>query len=138
MSTEEKLVRAMGRTAGGVKGIKLKQNDSVVGAVVAESNKTLMTVTEKGYGKRTPISDYRLTARGGSGVINIKITEKNGEVVGIKSVTNEDELMFITQSGILLRMKATDVSVIGRNTQGVRVIRLGEKDKLINLAKVEE
>ncbi|RLE48015.1 DNA gyrase subunit A [Candidatus Woesearchaeota archaeon] len=131
-------VRPMGRTAFGVIGIKLKGEDEVVGAVVADETKTILTVTEKGYGKRTPIKDYRLIARGGVGVINIKITEKNGNVVGIAEVSDEDDIMFITQAGVLLRSKAKEISVIGRNTQGVRVMRLHENDKLVSLAKIAE
>lgn len=134
----EEDVRPMGRTAYGVRGIKLKKDDFVIGAVVAEKGKTLLTVTEYGYGKRTDLEDYRLISRGGVGVINIKITEKNSGVVGICVVDDADELMFITQSGILLRMKSKEISVIGRSTQGVRIMRLSQGDKLINLAKIQE
>ncbi len=133
--SEEK-VRPMGRTASGVIGIKLKKEDEVVGAVVADETKSLLTVTANGFGKRTLISDYRLIARGGIGVINIKITEKNGDVVGVKVVGDEDELMFITQTGILLRMKSKEINVIGRNTQGVRIMKLSKDDQLISLTKV--
>ncbi len=128
-------VRAMGRTATGVIGIRLRE-DKVVGATLADDKLTLVTVTENGFGKRTPISDYRLINRGGVGVINIKITDKNGKVVGIASVTDGDELMLISQSGILIRTPVKGISVIGRNTQGVRVMKLDEKDKVISLAKV--
>ncbi|MBW2970177.1 DNA gyrase subunit A [Candidatus Woesearchaeota archaeon] len=128
-------VRAMGRTAAGVIGIRLR-DDSVVGATIADDKLTLVTVTEKGFGKRTLISDYRLISRGGVGVINIKITDKNGCVVGIASVTEEDELMLISQSGILIRTPVKGISVIGRNTQGVRVMKLEENDKVISLAKI--
>jgi DNA gyrase subunit A len=128
-------VRPMGRTATGVIGIRLR-DDSVVGATIADDKLSLVTVTENGYGKRSPISDYRLINRGGVGVINIKITEKNGQVVGIAQVTDNDELMLISQSGVLIRTPVTGISVIGRNTQGVRVMRLDEKDKVISLAKI--
>ncbi len=128
-------VRAMGRTATGVYGIRLR-DDKVVGATIADDNRSLVTVTENGYGKRSPISDYRLINRGGVGVINIKITDKNGAVVGIASVTDADELMLISQSGVLIRTPVTGISVIGRNTQGVRVMRLDEKDKVISIAKI--
>ncbi len=128
-------VRAMGRTATGVIGIRLR-DDKVVGATIADDKLTLVTVTENGYGKRTPISDYRLINRGGVGVINIKITDKNGSVVSIAAVTDQDELMLISQAGVLIRTPVTGISVIGRNTQGVRVMKLDEKDKVISLAKV--
>lgn len=128
-------VRPMGRTATGVIGIRLRE-DKVVGATIADDKKTLVTVTEHGYGKRTIIEDYRLTARGGVGVINIKITDKNGKVVGIQSVDETDELMLISQSGVLIRTPASGVSVIGRNTQGVRVMKLDEGDKVMSVAKI--
>jgi len=128
-------VRHMGRTATGVIGIRLR-DDAVVGASIADDSHTLVTITEKGYGKRTEISDYRLISRGGVGVINIKITDKNGCVVGIQSVTDDDELMLISQSGILIRTPVKGISVIGRNTQGVRIMRLDENDKVISVARI--
>ncbi len=128
-------VRPMGRTATGVIGIRLR-DDFVVGATIADDKLSLVTVTENGHGKRSPISDYRLINRGGVGVINIKITDKNGSVVGIASVTDGDELMLISQSGVLIRTPVKGISVIGRNTQGVRVMKLDEKDKVISLAKI--
>ncbi len=131
----EKDLRPMGRTAAGVRGIKLKGDDYVVGMVKAISGKTILTITEKGFGKRTLVEDYRLIKRGGVGVINIKITEKNGNVVGIKSVDDDDGLMFITRNGIIIRIAANGISTIGRNTQGVRVMRLDDTDSLISIAK---
>ncbi len=128
-------VRPMGRTAAGVIGIRLR-DDKVVGATIADDKLSLVTVTENGYGKRSPIADYRLINRGGVGVINIKITDKNGKVVGIANVTDEDELMLISQSGVLIRTPVKGISVIGRNTQGVRVMKLDEKDKVISIAKI--
>jgi DNA gyrase subunit A len=128
-------VRSMGRTATGVIGIRLR-DDQVIGATIADDKLSLVTITENGYGKRSPISDYRLINRGGVGVINIKITEKNGAVVGIATVTDSDELMLISQNGVLIRTPVTGISVIGRNTQGVRVMRLDDKDKVISLAKI--
>ncbi len=128
-------VRPMGRTATGVIGIRLR-DDQVIGATIADDKLSLVTITENGYGKRSPISDYRLINRGGVGVINIKITEKNGAVVGIAAVTDTDELMLISQSGVLIRTPVTGISIIGRNTQGVRVMRLDEKDKVISVAKI--
>lgn len=131
----EEDVRPMGRTAGGVIGIRLR-DDRVVGATIADDNKTLLTITENGFGKRTQISDYRLINRGGVGVINIKITDKNGKVVSIASITDQDELMLISQNGVLIRTPAQGISTIGRNTQGVRVMKLDEKDKVISIAKI--
>ncbi len=128
-------VRPMGRTATGVIGIRLR-DDQVIGATIADDKLSLVTITENGYGKRSPISDYRLINRGGVGVINIKITDKNGAVVGIATVTDSDELMLISQNGVLIRTPVTGISIIGRNTQGVRVMRLDEKDKVISLAKI--
>lgn len=133
----EENVRAMGRTATGVIGIKLR-NDRVIGATIADENKTLLTITSKGYGKRTPIKDYRRTSRGGVGVINIKSTEKNGKVVSIAAVKGDDGLMIISQNGVLIRTSAKGISVVGRNTQGVRVMRLKEDDKVISVAKIVE
>jgi len=133
---KEDNIRPMGRTASGVRGIKLKGDDTVIGMVRANEEKTLLTVTEKGFGKRTKVSDYRLISRGGVGVINIKITDKNGKVAAIRSLTEDDGLMFITQNGIIIRITSKDISVIGRNTQGVRVMRLSEGDKLVAAAKV--
>ncbi|MBW3005140.1 DNA gyrase subunit A, partial [Candidatus Woesearchaeota archaeon] len=135
---DEKDVRPMGRTARGVIGIKLKRHDNVVGAVVAEAKKTLLTVTEKGYGKRTPIEDYRLISRGGVGVINIKVTDKNGKAVAIKSVADDDEIILISQNGIVIRTAAKGISIVGRATQGVRVMRLESKDKLVAAAKIAQ
>lgn len=132
----ENNIRQMGRTAAGVRGIKTKGDDKVIGMVKAEENKTLLTVTEKGFGKRTGILDYRLINRGGVGVINIKITEKNGKVSSIMSIDDNDGLMFITKNGIIIRIGAKDISVIGRNTQGVRVMRLEEGDSLAAAAKI--
>lgn len=129
-------VRPMGRTAVGVRGIKLRDNDRVVGMVKADDGKSLLTVTENGFGKRTPVSDYRIIRRGGVGVINIKVTGKNGPVASIKQVTDDDGLMFITKNGISIRIAAGGISVIGRNTQGVRVMKLSAGDKLVAAAKV--
>jgi len=129
-------LRPMGRTAVGVRGIKLKGDDRVIGMVRAVGSKTLMTLTGKGFGKRTSMEDYRQIKRGGVGVINIKITEKNGKVASIKSVKDDDSIMCITKQGIIIRIAAKDISVIGRNTQGVRVMKLGEGDSLVAAAKV--
>ncbi len=129
-------VRAVGRSARGVKGIRLKQQDRVIGMVIADESKTLMTVTENGFGKRTPIKDYRLISRGGSGVINIQTTERNGKAIAIKTITEEDGLVFISKSGIIIRVPAKDISLIGRNTQGSRIMRLDKADKVVAVAKI--
>jgi DNA gyrase subunit A len=134
----EENVRPMGRSARGVRGIRLRKSDSaeadeVVGMAVIprEEPATLLTVCEKGYGKRTPTSDYPTKNRGGKGVITIKTTERNGKVVGLRLVTDEDDLMLITDGGKLIRMPVAGIPTIGRNTQGVRLIRLEQ-------AQVEE
>ena len=132
----EDQVRSMGRTAYGVKGINLAAGDYVVGMVAVKRDSTLLTVTENGYGKRTQISDYRLTKRGGKGVINIKASDRNGEVVAIHEVVERDELILITKEGIANRQSVKDVKVIGRNTQGVRMISLGKGDKVTDVARM--
>lgn len=133
---EEKDVRPTGRSAQGVRGIKLKEKDEVIGMEVASDEMTLLSVTENGYGKRTPISEYRLISRGGSGVINIQCSDRNGNVVSICSLTDNDDIMLISKNGIVIRIPATDISVIGRNTQGVRIMKLEESDKVVAAVKV--
>lgn len=135
---EESDVRNMGRGATGVRGIRLKGDDKVVGMVVAEDDKTLLTVTENGYGKRTQVSDYRLTSRGGSGVINIICSERNGKVVSITNVEDSDEVLLISKKGIVIRTPAKDISIIGRATQGVRLMKLEEGDKAVGAAKIQK
>jgi DNA gyrase subunit A len=129
-------VRAVGRYSQGVIGIRLKGDDKVIGMVDAEPTKTLLTLTENGFGKRTDINDYRLINRGGSGVINIKTTERNGKVVSIMSVSDEDELMLISVGGQVIRTSSKFISVIGRNTQGVRIMRLRTGDRIADAAKI--
>jgi DNA gyrase subunit A len=132
-------VRPMGRTAAGVRGIKLAKRDCVVAMVViSEAQDTLFTVTENGYGKRTQVSEYRVQSRGGKGVINIKTTEKVGPVVGVILVNSHDEVMLIGTSGNIIRIGVQDVRVIGRSTQGVRLIRIQEGDHLAAVAKLAE
>ena len=133
---KEQAVRSMGRTATGVRGITLKDNDEVVGAVKADDQKTLLTITENGFGKGTAVSEYRLTNRGGIGVRNIICSERNGKVVSIIPIVENDELIFISKNGIVLRTKAKEISVIGRATQGSRIMRLAENDKLVSVAKL--
>src|SRR5687768_17823605 len=113
-------VGAMGRTAYGVRGISLREGDSVIAMEVLKPGGTILTVTEQGYGKRTELDEYRVQSRGGIGIINIQTSERNGQVVGIAQVTDEDELMLITQQGKTLRMAAKDIRIIGRATQGVK------------------
>jgi DNA gyrase subunit A len=105
--------------------------------IVDESNQ-LLTVTENGFGKRTPVSEYRKTNRGGSGIINIKTSERNGSVVGLKRVSDKHDIMLITKNGIIIRCDVGRISVIGRNTQGVRLINLDEGDKVVDVAIVEK
>jgi len=133
---EEQTVRSMGRTATGVRGITLKDNDEVIGAVKADDKKTLLTITENGFRKGTTVSEYRLTNRGGIGVRNILCSERNGKVVSIIPITENDELIFISKNGIVLRTEAKEISVIGRATQGSRIMRLAEKDTLVSAAKI--
>ncbi len=132
----EQNVRAMGRTARGVKGISLGRDDQVVAMAIAKPSGTLLTVCENGYGKRTAFDQYRLQGRGGKGVINIRTTQRNGQVVGLKTVTDEDELMMITVNGMMLRTPIAGVRVIGRATQGVRLIRPQQGDKVVAVARI--
>ncbi len=132
----EKDVKSVGRNSIGVRGIRLKKDDKLVGMEVADDNATLLTLTENGYGKRTKLADYRLIRRGGSGVKNIKPSERNGKVIGIKAVSEDDDIIFITQQGMTIRTYVKDISCIGRNTQGVRLMKLKEKDKVSSIARV--
>jgi DNA gyrase subunit A len=132
----EENVRAMGRTAYGVKGINLATGDKVVAMVVVKGETTLLVATENGYGKRTLISDYRITNRGGKGIINVKTSDRNGKVVAIKEVVDDDELILITQKGIANRQAVSQIKTIGRNTQGVRLIALKEGDHLADVARL--
>ena len=134
----ESRIRAMGRSARGVRGIHLAKEDYVVGMEVVSPGDVILTATERGYGKRSRVDDYRLTNRGGKGVLNIKVTEKNGPVVGIRRVTEDDEFMLITSGGQLIRSRVQDVSVIGRAAQGVRLIGVKEGDRVAALARIEE
>jgi DNA gyrase subunit A len=131
-------VRSMGRTAYGVRGIALRDNDDVVAMEVVRPGGTVLTVTANGYGKRTDLDEYRLQSRGGSGIINIQASDRNGAVVGIAYVSDQHELMFITQQGQTLRMHAGDVRVIGRATQGVRFIEVAEGDSVVSVVRLAE
>jgi len=132
----ENTIRPMGRNASGLRGVKLKGDDEVIGMEIALENAHLLTITEKGYGKRTIISEYRLTNRGGSGVRNINVTDKTGKVVGIKTVMDDDEVLILSEKGIAIRIPVKEISSIGRNTQGVRVMKLDEKDKVSLMTRV--
>ncbi len=133
---DEQDVRAMGRTAAGVRAVRLSKDDYVIGLEVALEIATLLTVTENGYGKRTIISDYRLIKRGGKGVINIKTSSRNGNVIGIKTVLPHDEVMLVTQKGVVIRVPAEGISEVGRNTQGVRIMKLREGEKVKSVTRI--
>ncbi|MGE7980334.1 DNA gyrase subunit A [Psychrobacillus sp. NPDC093200] len=133
---EETDIRSMGRTAGGVRGIRLKDDDYVVGMEIIEPGQEILVVTEKGYGKRTPESEYRLQTRGGMGVKTCQITEKNGPLCAVKAVEGLEDLMLITINGMLIRMDVNDISITGRSTQGVRLMRLSNNELIATVAKV--
>jgi len=133
---DEKQVRSMGRVSRGVIGIKVRNKDSVVGMVITEKKSSLLTVCENGYGKRTSLNNYRPQGRGGLGLINIKTTKRNGKVVALKAVHSKDDLMMITAKGIIIRTGLEQIRTIGRNTQGVRLIKLGSGDKLVAVEKI--
>ena len=134
---KEEKVRSMGRNSQGVRGVSLQPGDEVVGMVVVKNDGVLLTICANGYGKRTPVSDYRLTNRGGKGVINIKTSERNGPVVSVMDVTEDSDVVIVTSNGILIRQPIREVSIIGRNTQGVRLINLDADDQVIDVARVE-
>ncbi len=133
---QENDVRPMGRTAAGVRGIRLTPGDEVIGMLAAEEGKSILTITTKGYGKRTSIVDYRLCNRGGKGVTNIKITDKNGPVTAVMLIEGNEEIMIVSKLGVGIRIKCTDISIIGRATQGVRIMRMEEGDKVAAAAKI--
>jgi len=133
----EKDVRDMGRTATGVRGVRLGKGDRVVGLLVIRNDQTtVLVVTEKGYGKRSDINDYRITKRGGKGVITVKTTDKVGKLIALMEVVDRDELVIISTQGMVIRQSVKDLRVMGRNTQGVRVIRLNEHDSIADIARV--
>ena len=133
---EENKVRAMGRTAYGVKGIELAKKDYVVGMVVVKRDTSILTVAELGFGKRSEISEYRVTNRGGKGVINMKTTDKTGNVIAVKEVVDKDGLMIITEKGIVIRQDIKSIRVIGRATQGVKLINLESGDRVTDVARI--
>ncbi|AZB29007.1 DNA gyrase subunit A [Chryseobacterium balustinum] len=135
----EEKVREVGRGSIGVRGIMMEENDEVIGMIVVNDveRETVLVVSEKGYGKRTAVEDYRITNRGGKGVITLNITEKTGNLIAIQNVTDEDGLMIINKSGVAIRMNMDEMRVMGRNTQGVRMINLKKNDEIAAIAKVE-
>ena len=137
----EEDVRDMGRTARGVKGITLDEGDAVVAMDIITpgvEGASILSVTENGYGKRTLVEEYPLQSRGGKGVITIKTTERNGKLVGVQQITDEDDLMLITDKGKIIRLRGKEISVIGRNTQGVRLIELETGERVMALARLAE
>ncbi|MBW8522600.1 DNA gyrase subunit A [Chryseobacterium chendengshani] len=135
----EAKVREVGRGSIGVRGISMEDNDEAIGMIVVNDleNDTVLVVSEKGYGKRTAVEDYRITNRGGKGVITLNITEKTGNLIAIQNVTDEDGLMIINKSGVAIRMNMNEMRVMGRNTQGVKMINLKKNDEIAAIAKVE-
>lgn len=135
---EEDQVRSMGRTASGVRGISLRENDKVVSMEILEADSQVLHVTNRGIGKRTPEDQYRKTNRGGKGIFACKLTEETGDVVTVKAVSGEEDIMLITVAGVLIRIPVASISQTGRNTQGVRLIRLQEEEKVATVAKISE
>jgi DNA gyrase subunit A len=136
----ERDVRPMGRTASGVRAVTLESStDKVIGMVcISRGDANLLVVSEKGYGKRSNIDDYRITKRGGKGVKTLNITDKTGKLVAIKEVVDDDELMIINRSGITIRIKVSELRVMGRATQGVRLIKLNEDDQISSVEKIQK
>jgi DNA gyrase subunit A len=124
-------IRPMGRTAAGVNGIHLAHGDFVVGAIVLSSETSILTVTENGYGKRSPVDEYRIQKRGGKGIFAIKASDRNGAVIGAMQVDNESEVILIANSGKMIRMPLENIRIIGRTTQGVRLINLEDGEKVV-------
>ncbi len=131
-------VRTMGRTARGVRGIKLQSEQHMISLIVLKENGAILTATQHGYGKRTSVEEFSAHGRGGQGVIAIQTSERNGEVIGAQQVFDNDELMLITDSGMLVRTRIAEISQVGRNTQGVRLITLSEGENLVGIQRIEE
>lgn len=134
----ETKVRSMGRVACGVRGVRLQEGQQVISLIIADAQGEILTTTENGYGKRTPIDEHRITGRGGQGVVAIKTSERNGRVVGAAQVFSGDEVMLISDRGTLVRTRVDEIANVGRNSQGVRLIRLNEGEKLVGLQRIEE
>ncbi|WP_138419187.1 DNA gyrase subunit A [Aquibacillus sediminis] len=133
----EEQIRSMGRTAAGVKGISLRDDDIVVSMEIIEDGYHVLNVTENGYGKRTPAEEYRITNRGGKGIFTCNVTEKTGKIVAVKAVNGEEDIMIITAAGVLIRMPVDSISITGRNTQGVKLIRVQDEEKVATVARIE-
>jgi DNA gyrase subunit A len=133
---KESDVRAMGRTAAGVRGIRLAKGDEVISLIINDGD-DILTATENGYGKRTRVDEFSVQGRGGQGVIAIQTSERNGKCVGALQANDEHQIMLISDAGTLVRIGVSEVSVLGRNTQGVRLIKLGESEKLVGLQRIE-
>ena len=131
-------IRPMGRTATGVRGIKLQEGQRVVSLIVPRGEGAILTVTENGFGKRTPLVDYPAKSRATQGVVSIKVSERNGKVVGAVQVDENMEIMLISDKGTLVRTRVNEVSVVGRNTQGVRLIRTADDESVVGLERIEE
>ena len=134
----ESSVRTMGRTASGVKGIKIKKNDKVVSLIVPQKKDNILIATRNGYGKRTKITDFPIKSRATQGVISIKITKKNGKIIGAITVMEKDQIMMITNAGTLVRIRVSEIGVLGRNTQGVILIRTSKNEKVVALQRIVE
>ena len=132
----ENTVRPMGRAASGVRGVRLRNSDYVVGMVVVRREGTLLVVSEKGYGKRSNIQDYRVTNRGGVGIITLRVTDKVGPMIAIMEVVDLDDLMIVTSGGMVIRQPVAQLRTIGRATQGVRLIRIDEDDSIADIDKL--
>jgi DNA gyrase subunit A len=132
----EREVRDMGRSAAGVKGITLRKNDEVIGMVIVKREDTLLTICENGLGKRSNVSDYRTQSRGGKGIIAMKVNEKTGLLVSVLEVVDNEDIIMITINGVVIRQHIGKISVIGRNTQGVKLIKLDENDRIGDVAKI--
>jgi DNA gyrase subunit A len=135
---KEEAVRPMGRTARGVRGMSVGKDDEIIGMETIGEGATILTITENGFGKRTNTEEYRVQGRGGLGIITIKTTERNGNVIGMKQVTNADDVMLITNHGKIIRMKIKGISTIGRNTQGVKLINVEKEEKVVGVARLAE
>lgn len=133
---EEKDVRSMGRSAQGVRGIRLGEEDVVIGMDIIEENADLLVISQNGFGKRTPLDEYRIQTRGGKGILTSKITSRTGDLVGMKIVKENDEIMLINTSGIIIRININEISELGRSTQGVKVMRVNESDSIVSIAKI--
>jgi DNA gyrase subunit A len=133
---KESDVRPMGRAAEGVRGLRLRHDDFVIGMVVTRPDATLLVVAEKGLGKRTDVDAYRLQGRGGFGVINLKTSERTGRVVAVKAVREDEQLMVVTRQGVVNRQRVEEISLIGRATQGVKLVNLDEGDTVVDVARV--